>query len=43
MLDLEKFGQLFSVQLEDSDIPKNANVWDLAPSIKSWNDTYGYS
>tara|TARA_B100000965_G_scaffold297389_1_gene255717 strand:+ start:5533 stop:6843 length:1311 start_codon:yes stop_codon:yes gene_type:complete len=40
MLGLEKFGQLFSVQLEDSDIPKNANVWDLAPSIKTWNDTY---
>ena len=40
MLGLEKFGQLFSIQLEDSDIPKNANVWDLAPSIKTWNDTY---
>ena len=40
MLGLDKFGQLFSVQMEDSDIPKNANVWDLAPSIKTWNDTY---
>jgi len=40
MLGLEKFGQLFSIQLEDSDLPKNANVWDLAPSIKTWNDTY---
>ena len=40
ILGLEKFGQLFSVQLEDSDIPKNANVWDLAPNIKTWNDTY---
>ena len=40
MLGLQKFGQLFSIQLEDSDIPKNANVWDLAPSIKTWNDTY---
>ena len=40
MLGLVKFGQLFSIQLEDSDLPKNANVWDLAPSIKTWNDTY---
>ena len=40
LLGLGKFGQLFSIQLEDSDLPKNANVWDLAPSIKTWNDTY---
>ena len=40
MLGLQKFGQLFSIQVEDSDLPKNANVWDLAPSIKTWNDTY---
>ena len=40
MLGLEKFGQLFSIQLEDSDLPKNANVWDQAPRIKTLNDTY---
>ena len=40
LLGLERFGQLFSIQLEESDLPKNANVWDLAPSIKTWNDTY---
>jgi len=40
LLDLEKFGQLFSIQLEESDLPKNANVWDLSHSIHSWSDTY---
>ena len=40
LLGLSKFGQLFSVQLEQGHIPKNANVWDLAPIIKSWSDTY---
>ena len=39
-LGLSKFGQLFSVQLEQGLIPKNADVWDLAPIIKSWSDTY---
>ena len=38
ILGLDKFGQLFSVQMEDSDIPKNANFCDLSPSIKKWND-----
>ena len=37
---MSKFGQLFSVQLEQGHIPKNADVWDLAPIIKSWSDTY---
>ena len=40
LLGLSKFGQLFSVQLEQGLIPKNADVWDLAPIIKSWSDTY---
>ena len=40
LLDLEKFGQLFSIQIEDSDLPKNANVWDLSHLISDWNDTY---
>ena len=40
LLGLSKFGQLFSVQLEQGHIPKNADVWDLAPIIKSWSDTY---
>ena len=40
LLGLSKFGQLFSVQLDGNDLPKNANVWDLAPIIKSWSDTY---
>ena len=40
LLGLEKFGQLFSIQIEDSDLPKNANVWDLSHLIKSWSDTY---
>ena len=40
LLGLEKFGQLFSIQIEDSDLPKNANVWDLSHLISSWNDTY---
>jgi ADP-heptose:LPS heptosyltransferase len=31
---------LFSIQLEDSDLPKNANVWDLSHLIHSWSDTY---
>ena len=39
-LGLSKFGQLFSVQLEQGHIPKNADVWDLSPIIKSWSDTY---
>jgi tetratricopeptide (TPR) repeat protein len=40
LLGLEKFGQLFSIQIEDSDLPKNANVWDLSHLINDWNDTY---
>ena len=40
LLGLSKFGQLFSVQLEQGHIPKNADIWDLAPIIKSWSDTY---
>ena len=40
LLGLEKFGKLFSIQLEDSDLPKNANVWDLSHLISSWSDTY---
>ena len=40
LLGLSRFGQLFSVQLEQGHIPKNANVWDLSPIIKSWSDTY---
>ena len=40
LLGLEKFGQLFSIQIEDSDLPKNANVWDLSHLISSWSDTY---
>lgn len=40
LLGLDKFGQLFSIQIEDSDLPKNANVWDLSHLIKSWSDTY---
>lgn len=40
LLGLERFGKLFSIQIEDNDLPKNANVWDLSPSISSWNDTY---
>ena len=40
LLGLEKFGKLFSIQLEDSDLPKNANVWDLSHLIHSWSDTY---
>lgn len=40
LLVLEKFGQLFSIQIEDSDLPKNANVWDLSHLISSWSDTY---
>lgn len=40
LLALEKFGQLFSIQIEDSDLPKNANVWDLSHLISSWSDTY---
>ena len=40
LLGLEKFGKLFSIQIEDSDLPKNANVWDLSHLIHSWSDTY---
>ena len=40
LLGLERFGKLFSIQLEDSDLPKNANVWDLSHLIHSWSDTY---
>jgi tetratricopeptide (TPR) repeat protein len=40
LLGLERFGQLFSIQIEDSDLPKNANVWDLSHLISSWRDTY---
>jgi tetratricopeptide (TPR) repeat protein len=40
LLGLEQFGQLFSIQIEDSDLPKNANVWDLSHLISSWSDTY---
>ena len=40
LLGLEKFGQLFSIQIEDSDLPKNANVWDLSHLINYWSDTY---
>ena len=40
LLRLENFGKLFSIQIEDSDLPKNANVWDLSHLINSWSDTY---
>lgn len=40
LLTLDKYGQLFSLQIEDSDLPKNANVWDLSHLIDSWSDTY---
>ena len=40
LLGLDKFGQLFSIQIEDSDLPKNAPVWDLSHLIHNWNDTY---
>ena len=40
LLGLERFGKLFSIQIEDSDLPKNANVWDLSHLISSWSDTY---
>lgn len=40
LLGLERFGKLFSIQIEDSDLPKNANVWDLSHLIHSWSDTY---
>lgn len=40
LLGLSKFGQLFSLQIEDSDLPKNADVWDLSHLINSWSDTY---
>lgn len=40
LLGLERFGKLFSIQIEDSDLPKNANVWDLSHLITSWSDTY---
>lgn len=40
LLGLSKFGQLFSLQIEDSDLPKNADVWDLSHLIHSWSDTY---
>ena len=31
---------MFSIQIEDSDLPKNAPVWDLSHLINDWNDTY---
>ena len=41
LLKLDKFGQLFSIQIEDNEeLPKNANVWDLSHIIDSWSDTY---
>ena len=40
LLGLDKFGQLFSLQIEDSDLPKNAPVWDLSHLTHDWNDTY---
>jgi len=40
LLGLSKFGQLFSVQYEEGYIPKNADVWDLSPIMKTWSDTY---
>ena len=40
LLGLEKYGQLFSLQIEDSNLPKNANVWDLSHLIHDWCDTY---
>jgi len=40
LLGLEKYGQLFSLQIEDSNLPKNANVWDLSHLIDDWCDTY---
>ena len=40
LLGLEKYGQLFSLQIEDSNLPKNANVWDLSHLIHDWRDTY---
>lgn len=40
-LKLDKFGQLFSIQIEDNyDLKKNDNVWDLSHLINSWSDTY---
>ena len=40
LLGLEKYGHLFSLQIEDSNLPKNANVWDLSHLIHDWCDTY---
>ena len=40
LLGLEKYGQLFSLQIEDSNLPKNANVWDLSHLIHDSRDTY---
>jgi hypothetical protein len=40
LLKLDKYGQLFSIQIDDKeDMPKNANVWDLRHLVKSWSDT----
>jgi len=41
LLKLDKFGQLFSIQIQDNyDLKKNDNVWDLSHLINSWSDTY---
>lgn len=41
LLRLNKYGQLFSIQIEDNqDLPKNADVWDMTHCIDSWSDTY---
>jgi hypothetical protein len=41
LLKLDKFGQLFSIQIEnDEDLKKNDNVWNLSHLIDSWSDTY---
>lgn len=41
LLELEKYGKLFSMQIDDKDdLPKNSNVWDLRHLIKTWSDTY---
>lgn len=41
LLPLSKYGQLFSLQIEDNeDLHKNAPVWDLSDEIDSWSDTY---
>ena len=40
ILKLDKYGQLFSLQMEECDLPKNAPVWDITHLINDWTDTY---